>query len=621
MALYYSNKFQLSTPVLIFLWFFSSSVIYSQSSSNLLNLAKNYEDDGLYEKAVPIYEDLYKKSPTNVVILDRLKNVYRILSKYDPLIQVISIQLQVDSTNVTLLCEFADVLYKSKKIPEAQIAIQKIINTDPASENNYRLVAAVLMSNRRFEEVEKIYLTARRNLSNDKLFILEMAGLLSYEGEYYLAAKEYLRYYRLNAGNLDYVRTQILQFPDNAKDNQWVIKAIQEDLAANKNDYALNRFLIELYFKNEEYELAFEESRLLDEKRGKNGAEILSFANLTFDNRLFSISQKAYSYFLNLYPAAPQAEMGIAKCYEGLGSNDLLMPVLSDSASLRQKINESFFSDKAIQAYQDLINKYPNSEWSAEAYFHIGEIRLRKFFDVQEAYRNFSKAVDSKGSYRIESMFRIAECYFVGGNLDKALAQYIAVTKETREVAIRDRALYHAAEVYFYLQQFDSCQRRMKEISMNQFGLFVNDALSYALLIQENQKDAELLKMYATSDFLFRRKKYSESLALFSEIIRSSPASGIVDDALMKIGNIYSLTGKHSDAITVYRNIVNDMKNSPLGDLALKKIGEIFDEKLGMPLEAVKAYKEVLIRYPKSIYGNQIRKRIRELEQTAKKSS
>lgn len=606
--------------LILFLIFFPF-LLFSQTANSLLNLAKNYEDDGLYEKAVPIYEELYKQDPANIVVLDRLKNAYRVLSKHDALISVILNQLKTDSVNIGLLCEWADALYKSKRITEAQNTIQKIVNLDPASEGTYRLAATVLMGNRRFDELTKMYLTARKNIGNDRLFVLEMANLLSYQNEYYPAAKEFLRYYRLNPTSLDYVRTQILQFPDNLKDNQSVIKAVQEDLVLYKDDYALGKFLMDLLIRNEDYDLAFEQSKTLDLKRGKNGAEILRFANLTFDNRLFPVAQKAYAYFLTLYPSAPQAEMGIAKCFEGMSSADVFPSATFDSNALSQKINENLFSDKAIKAYQAILTKYPNTEWSAEAYFHIGEIRLRKFFDVQEAFVHFSKAVDAKNPYRIESMFRMGECYLMEGNLDQALLQYSFISREIRTGEVRDRALFQSAEIYFFRQQFDSCRILMKEISKNQSGLYVNDALSYILLIQENQKEPDIMKLYAKADLLSRQKKYSEAMALLSEIIRSSPTSGIVDDALMKTGIIYNLSGRYSEAIGVFRNLVDNLQNSPLGDLAVKKIGETFEEKLGMTQEAIKAYKELLIRYPKSIYGNQVRKRIRELEQSVKKSS
>lgn len=606
--------------LILFLIFFPF-LLFSQTANSLLNLAKNYEDDGLYEKAVPIYEELYKQDPANIVVLDRLKNAYRVLSKHDALISVILNQLKTDSVNIGLLCEWADALYKSKRITEAQNTIQKIVNLDPASEGTYRLAATVLMGNRRFDELTKMYLTARKNIGNDKLFVLEMANLLSYQNEYYPAAKEFLRYYRLNPVSLDYVRTQILQFPDNLKDNQSVIKAVQEDLVLYKDDYALGKFLMDLLIRNEDYDLAFEQSKTLDLKRGKNGAEILRFANLTFDNRLFPVAQKAYAYFLTLYPSAPQAEMGIAKCFEGMGSAEVFPSATFDSNALSQKINENLFSDKAIKAYQAIVNKYPNTEWSAEAYFHIGEILLRKIFDVQEAFVHFSKAVDAKNPFRIESMFRMGECYLMEGNLDQALLQYSFITREIRTGEVRDRALFQSAEIYFFRQQFDSCRILMKEISKNQSGLYVNDALSYILLIQENQKESDLMKLYAKADLLSRQKKYSEAMALLSEIIRSSPTSSIVDDALMKTGIIYNLSGRYSEAIGVFRNLVDNLQNSPLGDLAVKKIGETFEEKLGLTQEAIKAYKELLIRYPKSIYGNQVRKRIRELEQSVKKSS
>ncbi|MBL7996117.1 tetratricopeptide repeat protein [bacterium] len=616
-----AHRFQQGIYLFIFLFFAVPPVIYPQTSSNLLNLAKNYEEDGLFEKAVPIYEELFKKDPANIVVLDRLKNAYRVLSKHDALMQVIANQLRADSANIALLCELADVLYKSKNITAAQNTLQKVVALDPGSEGTYRLIITVLMGNRRFDEVEQTYRAARKNLANDKLFILEMAGLLAYKNDYYLSAKEFLRYYNLNPGSLDYVKTQILQFPNNSNDNQLVIKAIRENLESNKADYALNKFLIDVLIKNQNYESAFEQSKLLDSKRGKNGAEILSFANMMFDNRQFAVSLEAFVYFLTLYPNAPQAEMGMAKCFEGMGADDIVIGTRSDTASFKQKIKENISTDRAIQAYQSVIARYPNSEWSAEAYFHIGEIKLRKFFDVQEAFIYFSKAVDSKNPFRIESMFRLAECYLIEGRLDKSLTQYAMINAETRDAAIHDRALFHEAEIYFFMEKFDSCLSRMMSLSGNRNGLYVNDALSYMLLIQENQKENNVLTMYARADLYFVQNKYSEALALLSEIIRVSPNSAIVDDALLKTAAIYSKSASFAEAIAVYRNIVDNLENSTWGDLALKKIGEIFEEKLQAPSEAIKAYRELLSRYPKSIYGNQVRKRMRELEQTTKKSS
>ncbi len=616
-----SGRSRRGLTVFIFILFILSGSVYSQNASNDLSLAKTYEDDGQYEKASTVYEELYKKDPANLLITERLKNVYRILGKHEALIQVISRQLQNDTLNIPLLCELADAYYKIRKIPDAYAVIQRVISADPTSESSYRLAATVLMSNRRFDDLKKTYLLGRKNIRDERLFVLEMANLLSYKGSYYEAAKEYLRYYRFNSGSIDYVKTQILQFPDNALDNASAIKAIKEDLAMHGDDLALSKLLIDILFRNEEYESAFEQSKILDEKKGKTGAEILSFANMTFEGKLYSVAQKAYEYFLTIYPNAPQAEIGIAKCFEGMGSTDIILTLRRDSLSFRQKVEEKFYSDKALKAYQELIAKYPQTEWSYEAYFHMGEIRLRKFFDVQEAYADFKKVAESKSPYRIEAKFRIGECYLIEGKLDLSLSEYKAISNETKNLAIRDRVWYQEAETYFYLQQFDSCERRMKDLSRGPEGLYVNDALSYLLLIQENKKELDLLRQFAVAALQVRQKKFSEALALLSDMVKSSPGAAIIDDVLLRIAEIHAITGKYDQALSVYRNIVDHLKNSPLADLALKRAGELFEEKLNNTEGAIKAYKELLTRYPKSIYGNQVRKRVRELEQPAKKAS
>lgn len=142
MNIFCAKRALLTGPLVFYL--FCATFLYGQSRSSALDMAKSYEDDGLYEKAVPIYEDLYKKDPSNIVILDKLKNGYRALGRYESLIQVLSETLKTDSLNAVLLSELADAHFRARRIPEAQGIVTKIVRLDPFSETTYRLTASVL---------------------------------------------------------------------------------------------------------------------------------------------------------------------------------------------------------------------------------------------------------------------------------------------------------------------------------------------------------------------------------------------------------------------------------------------------------------------------------------------
>ena len=98
-----------SNSVLVFLAVFLLPLtpnVFAQDKT--LELAKSYEADGMYEKALSLYEKSYKADSNNLVILDRLKNIYKILGKNDSRLAIILRQVGSDSLNIVLLCELMD---------------------------------------------------------------------------------------------------------------------------------------------------------------------------------------------------------------------------------------------------------------------------------------------------------------------------------------------------------------------------------------------------------------------------------------------------------------------------------------------------------------------------------
>jgi tetratricopeptide (TPR) repeat protein len=589
--------------------------IFSQDKT--LELAKSYEADGMYEKALSLYEKVYTADSNNLVILDRLKNIYKILDKNDSRLRIIRRQVAADSLNIVLLCELMDAYIRTKRTDEIEAVISRGIRVNPQSVISYRLLAGTLNENRMFDQAEKVYTLGRKNTGNEKLFVIEMANLYGYRGDVYSAVKEYLKYYHSEANAIDYVRSQILKFPENEKNSVSVIRGLKEDLAL-REDLRIQKLLIEIYLRSEDYEAAFEQSKIVDQRYGQKGVEVLNFAKTALDNALYPVAEKAYAYFLQLYPNAPQAEMGLARCLE---KTDESQKLITDSTRTGQKVPENYLSSPAIRAYDAITKKYAHSEWSAEAFYHIGMIRLQKFFDVDEALNNFVKAAEVHSPYRMDALFAVAECGVMQGRLESALAQYKALAKESDDQGFEERALFALAETYFFAVKFDSSQAVFQYLSNKKEGLFVNDALGYKLLYLENKNKVDPLKMFAKAGLLARQRKFSEALAVLSDLIKNNPDSPIVDDALMEEGVILTQQKKYNNAIQVFESIALRMKDSPLADLAQKKIGEIYAEELSNPNEAIRAYKDLLVRFPKSIYSNPVRKKIRELEKSLRKSS
>ncbi|MBX7150238.1 tetratricopeptide repeat protein [bacterium] len=597
-----------------------SITAFGQNNSYKFETAKNFEKDGQYDKALSIYEELYKSDSTNFDLISRLKSLYKITNNHSSRINVISRQLSGDSLNVALIAELADAYYRNKNIEYARVLVNKAVQLSGKSVSSYRMIAAMMIENRWFDEVERVYQYARKSMGQEDLFVIEMAKLHMYRGDYYSATKELFKYYRMNVGTFSYLQTQLNQFPDTEKDNASVIKAIKEELIDQPKDRSIQKLLIESYLKNKNYDLAFEQCKQLDRLTGNDGIEVLNFANLTFQSEAYDVAQKAFIYFLALYPNSPQAEIGLARCFEKMDNSIRHAYDIADTVS---KVKESAFSNEAVKMYRTVVKKYPSTEWSAEAYFRIGEIYIDRFQDVDEALNQF-KAVLSDYSatpLRYDAIFRIAECLIVRGKLNDAMDQYSVVRMEVKGGEVKDRADFMIGVTLFYKQDFDSCRNLMKLLARRQDGVFVNDALTYLLLIQDGNKAKEELKDYSRAVLFEKQRKYSESMTILRSLIENNPKSPLADDAMLKTGELFVKTGDYDKAIVVFNNVADYMTTSPLTDLALMKAGEVYEYNLKDLFQAVKTYKGVLTRFPRSIYSVQARKKVRELEQKIQKSS
>jgi len=596
--------------------------IVAQDIDKQFEMAARYENDGAFENAVAIYERLYKLDSNNVEIIEHLKKNYKILNNQTSRVQLLQRQLRSDSANVTWLCELVDAFYRSKNTVQAKLAIETTLRAMEKSVVGYRMLAGVMIENRWFDEVERVYLLARKNLAKEDLFVLEMANLQMYRGDYYRAAKEMLKYYRLNEGAYTYVQSQLQQFPDEDKDIASLIKALQEELLEHKKDWPVQKLLLDVYFKGKKYDQAFELSKVMDQQAKHEGLDLLNFANTTFQSGVYEIASKGYAYFLQLYPNSPQAEIGIARCYEKLSSQSGNTSI-RDTATTGGRVQEKSFSNQAVVLYRAIIQKYLATEWAAEAHYRLGEIYLEKFQDVDEALGQFEQVQTSFGTsaFEIDAEFRTAECLIIQGKLDEALKMYVQIRTRNRGGDSKDEAKFRAGEIYYYQNVVDSCLSVMRELSRREDGVFVNDALSYLLLIQESDKDREGLKTFAKAQLLNRQRKYSEAMTVLKDLITRDPQGALVDDALLETAVILVRQEKSEEAIKVLSNVVEFMKTSPVADLAQMKIGMIYEEKMQKPLQAIKAYKELLLQFPRSIYLSQVRKRMRELEQKIQKSS
>ncbi|HEY6953235.1 MAG TPA: tetratricopeptide repeat protein, partial [Bacteroidota bacterium] len=161
---------------------------------------------------------------------------------------------------------------------------------------------------------------------------------------------------------------------------------------------------------------------------------------------------------------------------------------------------------------------------------------------------------------------------------------------------------------------FDSSLVELQPFVANLGSDLSNDALHLQYFITENTSPTPAaLGDFAKADLLMRQLKYAEALAQFDEIVRRNPASLLVDDATLKIGELHLLLNQVNDAVGAFQHIVNDMPESILRDRAQMRTAEVYQTVIKDKAKAIAAYEQILAKFPNSLYVVEARKRIRQL--------
>jgi outer membrane protein assembly factor BamD (BamD/ComL family) len=155
---------------------------------------------------------------------------------------------------------------------------------------------------------------------------------------------------------------------------------------------------------------------------------------------------------------------------------------------------------------------------------------------------------------------------------------------------------------------------KLNNLAVNLSADIANDALLLKGFIKEHRTKNELvLKEYARAEFLERQRKLSEAAAILEKLISTETGSPIVDDALLKLGQLQRKMGDPMHALSTYQRLITEHPESILNDEAQFGIGEIYQLALKDKQKAIATYEELLEKYPTSLYLDEVRKRIRQL--------
>jgi outer membrane protein assembly factor BamD len=188
-------------------------------------------------------------------------------------------------------------------------------------------------------------------------------------------------------------------------------------------------------FKDERYIIALEKFREVKNRYPYSNRATdseLRIADTYFAEESYIESESAYEIFKELHPTHPKSDY---VQYRMALSYYMQIP---DNAA--RDLSAAF---KAIDAFENLFDKYPNSEFVAKGKEYIVEARKR--LAEHEAY--------------------VADFYFRRQHYLSASYRYAALLKDYSNLGFDEEALYRLGESYYHIRMFDNARDTLTRLT------------------------------------------------------------------------------------------------------------------------------------------------------------
>lgn len=595
---------------LLFSLFFIPALFgQSVDINNKIMLAQNFERAGEFQKAKIIYEEVYRQQPENPVIYQALNEVYLNLKEYASSENLLKERIAAEPANVNLFGLLGKTLYLNGKEEQTYALWKSFLKNYSGNQHFYKIIANYALEIRNFDFALE-FLKEGKNIHKDpRIFSYDLANLYSIMMQYKEAAMEYAEILKADPNQLHVVESRMLQYSSKPEMIEATIAVFME--YDYENDFSFAYILEQLYFLNRDYKRAFSFAKIIDESL-KNGSGLFTLAQKVFSAKDYSIAAEIYQYLLETHPSAPfisSVKLGLAKTLEAVKDEEFqIQNAVWKPYSKITAIDESRYSS-ALNAYNELIKIFPNSEVALEAQLSIAKIYFKRINNYEKSLL-FCREMISKFPLTLQSvnaMLIQSEIFMKTDKLDEAIAALENIHSSHRATENqKQEANFLLMNINFYKGDFFSAKNYSSLLTEELTNDRANDAIEFILLANTKMNDSLALIKFASAAFELYKENYAAALALLAEISNLQNSLPLQQISKLKLAQLYIATDDYNNALLTIAAIIDDKMNM-YADEALYLRGKIYFFGLKDFLQAKSAFEQLLIDYPDSIFSDEVR--------------
>lgn len=610
-----------------------SASLLAQRSENE-QLAIQYYQNGEYEKAADLFEDLFDKKQDSYIYYYYYQTLMS-LSDYKKLEKVVKKQQKKQPGTQRYKIDLGYVYERSGELDKAEkVYLDAIKELEPNESKVKELQNAFWSKGLRDYAIASLQ-KGRKILNNDKLFASELASIYMQLQQNEKVIEEAL--HLLSNNDLTYITTAegILQsfLLDDADQMKYL--SLKTQLQKQTQKYPDNIGYVTLLYWilqiHKDYESALILAKSLDKRNKEEGDRLYDLARLASKNKDYATAIEALQYVLAKGEKSSYYEK--AK-YELLDVQYLQLtsvyPIdLPAAQALEKEIREVLNANGIHSATADLTRKY------AYLTAFCTDQPDTAVATLEKAIANATRDKKEHAQYKID----LADIQLYMNNIWDATLNYSQVEKDFPNDTIGQTAKFKNAKLSFYIGEFEWAKSQLDVLRAATSKLIANDAMYFSLLISDNEEDTEdeeeanalatnddnvkdlfsykdenlPLQYYAKADFLLFRNKDKEALQMLDSVLILAPFGKLADDVWYQKAKIHIRQKDYFAAEKELQKITTGYAYDLLGDDAWYSLAQLYEYYLKDTQKAMDAYQKLMKEYPGSIYVVDARKQYRTL--------
>ncbi|WP_223552147.1 tetratricopeptide repeat protein [Aestuariivivens sp. NBU2969] len=564
-------------------------------------IAKDYYNNGDFEKALHEYKKLYAQSPLNIPYITKIVSTYQQLEQYDQA-EMFLLSIMERLNYPAFFVELGYNFQLKNDLDKANDYYNKALQSIENNPNHVFGIARTFQIHTLLDQAIQSY-TKAKALKPEFNFDLQLAQLYGEQGNIERMFISYVDYTLSNPVALNTIKRAINNFitEESTNENNILFRKILLRKIQEEPNVLWNRLLSWLFIQQKDFKKAFIQEKAIfnREEGGLSGLEELALIALNDGQDIIALD-----IFTFLIDTAQDIDTQLSAYY-----NTMLIKTKLASKTDYEGINEQYL--KIFELY----GKLPQTLGIQISYAHFLAFYMddpKQATEVLEAALELPLTPLEKAEVKLE----LGDILLLQEKFNKALIYYSQIQRNLKNSTISQEARFKVAKASYYKGDFKWAEAQLKILKSSTSQLIANDALDLKLLISDNKYEDSTqtaLKLYAKADLLAFQNKKESAIAILDKILKAHKTEPIIAQALYKQGELFEEKSQYEKAVANYELVIDNYRDGILMDDALFRLANIYLKQFNEAEKAKLLLEQIIFHHADSIYFVEARKLYRTL--------